>query len=179
MPSLSVRSAISSDIPSLMLFDHGYSTDHVWQMAYSGGAEGAEIRFQEVRLPRPMRVAYPRQVENLADEWSKRLAVLVGEQDEATAAYLAMVEGPAPGSVWVTDLVVDLRSRRQGFGAAMVRSAAVWARERGFQAMFLEMQSKNFPAISMSRKLGFNFAGYSDRYYPDQDIALFFALSFQ
>jgi RimJ/RimL family protein N-acetyltransferase len=38
------------------------------------------------------------------------------------------------------------------------------------------MQSKNHPAIAMARKLGFSYAGYSDRYYVDQDIALFFSL---
>jgi len=40
--------------------------------------------------------------------------------------------------------------------------------------MILEMQSKNYPAISLARKMGFVFSGYSDRYYPDREIALFF-----
>ena len=38
------------------------------------------------------------------------------------------------------------------------------------------MQSKNNPAIRLAQKMGFAFAGYSDRYYRDQDIALFFCL---
>jgi RimJ/RimL family protein N-acetyltransferase len=38
------------------------------------------------------------------------------------------------------------------------------------------MQSKNYPAIALARKLGFSYSGYSDRYYADQDIALFFYL---
>ena len=40
--------------------------------------------------------------------------------------------------------------------------------------LFLEMQSKNYPAICLARKNGFAFSGYSDRYYSDQDIVLFF-----
>jgi hypothetical protein len=43
--------------------------------------------------------------------------------------------------------------------------------------LFLEMQSKNIPAIRLATKMGSVFSGYSDRYYPNQDIALFFALS--
>jgi ribosomal protein S18 acetylase RimI-like enzyme len=42
--------------------------------------------------------------------------------------------------------------------------------------MFLDMQSKNYPAIRLAQKMGFVFSGYSDHYYPNQDIALFFSL---
>ena len=42
-----------------------------------------------------------------------------------------------------------------------------------------EMQSKNYPGISMANKLGYEFCGYSDRYYTNQDIALFFAKRIQ
>ena len=35
---------------------------------------------------------------------------------------------------------------------------------------------KNYPAICLAQRTGFRYAGYSDLYYPDQDIALFFAV---
>jgi ribosomal protein S18 acetylase RimI-like enzyme len=41
--------------------------------------------------------------------------------------------------------------------------------------MVLEMQPKNYPAIQLAQKLGFDFCGYNDRYYANRDIALFFA----
>jgi ribosomal protein S18 acetylase RimI-like enzyme len=88
--------------------------------------------------------------------------------------YASLVPAPAPGSAWLTDVVVDLRHRRQGIGTDLVRTACKWAQERGYQAIFMEMQTKNFPAICLAKTLGFTFAGYSDNYYPDQDIALFF-----
>jgi len=31
---IGVRQAISSDIPRLISMDHGFSTDHVWQLSY-------------------------------------------------------------------------------------------------------------------------------------------------
>jgi GNAT superfamily N-acetyltransferase len=176
MASPSIRLAISSDIPIVMGFDHGFSTDHVWQMGYRGEGDSIEIRFQQVRLPRPMRVAYPREVAHLADEWNRKLCLLVAEHENGLQGYAILSEAPAPRSVWLSDLVVDLRYRRQGCGTALVQSTCGWARERGYGTIYWEMQTKNFPALSLARKLGFTFAGYSDRYYPDQDIALFFAM---
>ena len=38
------------------------------------------------------------------------------------------------------------------------------------------MQSKNFPAICFAQKHGLNFCGYNDRYYHNQDLALFFGM---
>ena len=172
-----VRPAVSSDISALTELDHGFSTDHVWQMGFQGGVEGASIQFQEVRLPRPMRVRYPRDPERLMEEWTHKLTLLVSEIEEELTGYLALESGPAPGSAWITDLVVDLRYRRQGHGTGLLRAARRWSSERDYRTLFLEMQSKNFPAISLARKLGFGFAGYSDHYFPDQDIALFFSLN--
>lgn len=172
-----VRPAVSSDISALTEMDHGFSTDHVWQMGFQGGVKGASIQFQEVRLPRPMRVRYPRDPDRLMDEWTHKMTLLVSEIGEEVTGYLALENGPAPGTAWVTDLVVDLRYRRQGHGTGLLRAARSWATKREYRSLFLEMQSKNYPAISLARKLGFGFAGYSDQYFPDQDIALFFNLN--
>lgn len=176
MGNLTVRQAISSDIPDLVKLDHDYSTDHVWQMAVTRNPEEVGVVFREVRLPRPMRVSYPRDPSRLPDEWTRLPALLVAEAGEARLGYLAMNVGPAAGSGWVCDLVVGSSHRRQGIGTQLLTYARDWCRQRRLAAMFLEMQSKNFPAISLARKLGFTYAGYSDRYYPDQDIALFFSL---
>ena len=41
--------------------------------------------------------------------------------------------------------------------------------------MMLALQSKNDPAIEFCTQLGLGFCGYSDRYFANRDIALFFA----
>jgi ribosomal protein S18 acetylase RimI-like enzyme len=173
---IQIRQAISSDISDLVRLDHDFSTDHVWQMALNRATDEIGILFRQVRLPRPMRVHYPRPPQRLADEWTRRAAVFVGEADGERLAYLCLVHGLADNSGWVSDLVVSSRHRRQGIGTAMLGMARAWSRDRHHESLFLEMQSKNFPAINLARKLGFTFAGYSDQYYPDQDIALFFRL---
>lgn len=176
MDNVIVRQAISSDIPDLVKLDHDYSSDHVWQMGVNRGPDEIGVVFREVRLPRPMRVSYPRDPARLPDEWTRLPALLVAEAHEARLGYLAMTLGPAAGAGWVGDLVVGSLHRRQGVGTQLLAHARDWCRQRKLSALFLEMQSKNFPAISLARKLGFAYAGYSDRYYADQDIALFFSL---
>jgi ribosomal-protein-alanine N-acetyltransferase len=170
-----IRAAVSSDIPRLMGLDHSYSTDHVWQMALQAAMPSIEIAFREVRLPRPMRVAYPRRVERLADEWTERSVVLVGEADGRAAGYLSLASAPAPEAMWITDLVVDPAFRRQGLGRRLLSEAIGWSRARSQGRIFFEMQSKNHPAISLAQKMGFVFSGYSDFFYPNEDISLFFS----
>lgn len=177
MKKVHVRPAVSNDIPELIELDHGYSTDHVWQMGHRDENSTVSVEFQQVRLPRPMRVRYPREPGRLKEEWTAKSVVLVSELEEERTGYLVLSAGPAPGALWITDLVVDLRFRRQGHGSGLLQAAGAWSAERGFHRLFLEMQSKNFPAIRLAKKLGYVFAGYSDRYYPDGDIALFFVLS--
>ncbi|MFP3854651.1 MAG: GNAT family N-acetyltransferase [Anaerolineales bacterium] len=174
MTQTHIRPAVSTDISELTELDHGYSTDHVWQMGFQEEKNRINLNFQEVRLPRPMRVRYPRDPEHLIDHWTEKSVILVAEQEETLTGYLVLIEGPSPGSQWVSDLVVDIRHRQQGQGANMLKAAHRWASERDFQRLFLEMQSKNYPGIQLARKLGFHFSGYSDNYYPDDDIALFF-----
>jgi len=176
MEGLEIRTAISSDIPELIAFDHNYSTDHVWQMEFRSRPDEVAATFREVRLPRAMRVVYPRDPQRLADEWTRRSVILVAEHAEIRRGYLGLVESTAEGAAWSTDLVVGLPHRRQGVATRLVGAAWDWCRQRGYRRLFLEMQSKNFPAIQLARKLGFVFAGYSDRYYPSEDIALFFVL---
>ena len=176
MDGFLIRSAISSDIPWLMKLDHGYSTDHVWQMALRKEANEVGISFREVRLPRPMRVTYPKDYTQLADEWVLFSAIFVAEQEGTPIGYISYIEGPSPNSAWVTDLVVGLPDRRQGIGSQMFKYGTDWCNERQLTRIYIEMQSKNYPMICLSRKLGLNFTGYADSYYPNQDIALFYSI---
>lgn len=174
MLQVKIRQAVSGDIPAIMNIDHGYSTDHVWQMIFDQNTRDIDIRFQEQKLPRPMRVTYPRDPSRLADEWTSKAALLVAIHSDSPVGYLCLVPGPAEDSVWISDMAVDLRFRRQGIAYQLVEAAKEWADERDHHALFIEMQSKNFPAICLTRKTDFSFAGFSDGYYPDHEIVLFF-----
>ena len=82
MAQIHVRPALSTDLEHLAAFDHGYSTDYVWQMDIRDEAGQIAVAFRQVRLPCSMRVAFPRDPHHLLTEWSRRVCFLVAEEGE-------------------------------------------------------------------------------------------------
>jgi GNAT superfamily N-acetyltransferase len=178
MPEIQIRPAHDADIPLMAAIDHTYTSDHAWQMEVQQiEEEQINIRFRQIRLPRSVRVEYPRSPQALITEWEQKSGILVAEMDGALVGYVALMRGMAPVTTWVTDLAVDRGVRRQGIGSALLLSAQEWAHVHGASRLVIEMQPKNYPTICLAQKLGFDFCGYNDRYFANQDIALFFARS--
>jgi GNAT superfamily N-acetyltransferase len=178
MAEIQVRAATAADLPRLAALDPGYSTDYVWQMDMRDEQASGQIQvtFRPVRLPRPMRVAYTRGPGGLEDELSRAVCFLVAEQDDHLKGYLYLTLSPSGEVAWVADYVVERRFRRGGVGSVLLTAAAAWARSNRLKRLMLEMQSKNYPAICFAQKHGLAFCGYNDRYYPTQDVALFFGM---
>lgn len=175
MAEMNIRSALSTDIPKMIALDHNYATSHVWQLSLDLTEVQTQVSFREVRLPREVHVNYPREVRLLADDWTKRDALLLAEDDEQIRGYISMRLGLAPASAWVEDLVVDRIQRRNGVGTALVLAAQDWCARKRIHRLTLEMQPKNYPAIQFANQLGFKFSGYNDQFYRDQEIAIFFS----
>ena len=175
MTEVEIRPMAIADLAYLVEIDHSYHTDFVWQMDLQAQESEVNLGFREMRLPRSMRVEYPHLAEQIADDWKERTGVLVAVEDEEAIAYISLLAGYPAGLLTVTDLVVRRRDRRKGIGTALLRAAQTWATEQGLDRLVLEMQSKNYPAIQLAHKLGYEFCGYNDRHYSNQDIALFFA----
>ncbi len=172
-----VRPATSADLPLVLAIDPDYTTEQVWQMEAREADGCVAITFRAVRLPRSMRVAYPGDAESLAQDFSRPDGLhLVAEAEGDIPGYLSLAVQPASGAGWVTNLAVARERRRRGIGTALVEAATRWGREQGLSRLIIETQTKNYPAIRFCQRLGFSFCGYHDRYYRNQDIALFFAL---
>jgi ribosomal protein S18 acetylase RimI-like enzyme len=174
MPSFEIRPAIANDLPRLMAMDHSCFSDYVWQLELRRDAGQVTSTFREVRLPRSVAVAYPRNPFSLADKWTSRDGMLVALHEGDPAGYLCAVAEHASAVAWVTDLVIIPERRRQGAASALLTAGQAWALERGVRRLILEMQSKNQPCIRLAQKFGYEFCGYNDQYYPTQDVALFF-----
>lgn len=178
MAEIQVRAATEADLPRLATVDPGYSTDYVWQMDVREEAASGQVQatFRTVRLPRPMRVTFSRDPARLAEDWQRRVCYLVAEQDDNLKGFLNLLLAPTPETGWIADYVVDRRFRRIGVGSVLLAAASEWARANRLRRLILEMQSKNYPAICFAQKHGLAFCGYNDRYYPNQDVALFFGM---
>ena len=174
MPEIEIRPATLADLTLLVELDHTYQTSRVWQMDRTMEKGQISIHFREVRLPRPVRVEYPKAFGAEEKEWLKEAAVIVAILKGAPVGYVRLQEQDAPRMGWITDLAVSPAERRQGIGTAMVLAAQEWCTQRRIKHLIVGMQSKNYPAICLMQKLGYEFCGYNDHYYPNQDIALFF-----
>ncbi|TLN28651.1 GNAT family N-acetyltransferase [bacterium] len=175
MPEIEIRPVVSKDIPTLAEIEHQIQSNYVWQMDRVVTEGEINIHFREIRLPRAVRIDYPRPPRFLLDQWKLRTQILVATIANAPVGYIALSDQQAPFTAWVTDLAVGQEVRRKGIATALVMASQEWAIQRGLRRMILEMQSKNHAAIRLALKLSFEFGGYSDHYYSNQDIALFFA----
>lgn len=177
MPPFTIRPAIAEDIPRLSDIDHGYSTDYVWQMDIHAEDGQTTTAFRHVRLPRSMRVAFARQSADINATFSDCEAFLIADGDGQTQGYLGLARAPVGDTGWIADFAVDRRWRRQGVGSALFLKAVALSRELGWRRLIVEMQSKNYPAIAFCQKHGLAYCGYNDRYYANQDIAVFFGFN--
>ena len=174
MPELQIRPTIASDLSRLMGFDHSITSETVWQLELRRDTGQVTATFREVRLPRSISVTYPHNPFALADDWVRRSMMYTASIGQDPAGYISLLERGIDAVVSVTDLVVNLANRRQGVGSALLAAAQEWAVGRSHRRIFLEMQSKNLPAIRLAQKFGYEFCGYNDQYYLTQDVALFF-----
>ena len=72
MPEIEVRPAAEHDIAQLVGLDHTYTSDHMWQMELQQEGRALGALFREERLPRAMKVDYPRPVQALSQDWQDR-----------------------------------------------------------------------------------------------------------
>ena len=63
-------------------------------------------------------------------------------------------------------------ARRSGFARALVKAAAIEARRRAADRMFLEVAADNEPALTLYQVIGFRAVGHRPGYYVNADGAL-------
>jgi GNAT superfamily N-acetyltransferase len=170
---IEIRPAIATDLPRMMGIDHTCISEYVWQLDLHKESGQVAASLREVRLPRPVSVAYPRNPFALADEWQFKSAVFVAAEP-AAVGYVCLVEQNASTVTWVTDLVVMPDRRRCGIGTGLLKAAQDWAIDRGGHMFIMETQARNQPATRLAQKFGLEFCGYNDHYYASHDVTLFF-----
>jgi GNAT superfamily N-acetyltransferase len=169
-----IRAATAADLPRCLSFDPSFETEYVWQMDTRPQEGQITFSFRTVRLPRPMKVAYPRDVKQLNAGWDACDELLVADDNRAVVGYAALAKRGAQSAAWVQDLVITKPLRRQGVGSALLAGVVRWARAEKLARIMIEVQTKNYPGIQFCQKHGFAFCGYNDHFFANQDIAVFF-----
>ncbi len=175
MPEIQIYPAAVEDLESLAELKGYYETTHVWQLERTIEDFQISTGFRLSRLPRPVRVDYPRSPAVITQDWLNTSMVLTARLHEKIIGYIRMDETKIPNTIWITDLVIETRQRRQGIATALILSVQDWALQRNIKCITIEMQSKNYPCIQLVHKLGYEFSGYIDHYYTNHDIAVIFS----
>jgi len=172
-----IRPAWPRDLEACEALDHSYATDRVWQMETRSSKDAVAVAFRVARLPREIRVSYPRQGDELSAGWQRRDGFLVACEAGRVYGYVALDACVEQGTARVGDLVVDRSWRRRGVGTALLRAAAQWGRDHDLVRLVVEVRTKNYPAMQFCQARGLAFCGYNDHYWPTQDIVVFFGQS--
>jgi GNAT superfamily N-acetyltransferase len=175
MPEVEIRPAVVSDLPLLSNLEHHFQTNKVWQMERAISDDQVRVNFREITLPRNIRVEYPHQPNLVHGNHNAYAVLLEAVLNNSPVGYITIFEQLASNTAWIRDLVVRERNRRQGIATALILAGQEWSARSHLKRMILEMQSKNYPGIQMARKLGFEFCGYNDFYFENQDIAILFS----
>ncbi|MDX1995723.1 MAG: GNAT family N-acetyltransferase [bacterium] len=178
LPGFVIRDGLESDIPACLELNANYETDYVWQVTFQQGTGLRTASFKTEHLPRTMSVTYPPSEHRLrqALEGNECLLVAAGRDDpDLIVGYLVMQRDPMHGIAHVHDLVVSQPLRRRKIGSRLLKVARQWAVENGMTRLMVETQTKNYPAIQFCQNSGLVFCGFNDRYFDNQDIAVFFA----
>ncbi|MCY4436356.1 MAG: GNAT family N-acetyltransferase [Chloroflexi bacterium] len=130
--------------------------------------------FNVRRLPRVLTLHPPLDPDDLHADWRNGDLFLVAEVEQVIVGYLDMLSPRRLGTGLLQCIVVRPDLRRRGVGSALLRTSLNWAKHNQLQGLCMDVQSRNYPAIQFLNKNGFVYSGYNDRYYPTQDVALFF-----
>lgn len=176
LPSFLIRDGLESDIEPCLALDHRYTTDYVWQMSIHTEGGAWQIGFAPQRLPRTLETRQPLSPERLRLGLKAPYGFLVAQSKGAAeiAGYLVLQGDPAHDLALIHDIVVDAPYRGQRVGTRLVNAARRWAEEHHLRQLMAETRTQNYPGILFLQQLGMTFCGFNERYFANQDIALFF-----
>ncbi len=177
--SFLIRDGLESDIAACVQLEHDTETEYVWQMSLFEEVGQWQATFRTERLPRAMTVRYG------VDERRLRLAaapeqcflVAVDRESGGVMGYLTMQSQHPHRIALIQDLVVSQPFRGRHIGTRLLNVARGWAREHELYRLTVETQTKNYPGIAFCQQAGFGFCGFNDRYFQNEDIAVFFSQS--
>jgi ribosomal-protein-alanine N-acetyltransferase len=166
----SIRPATEADLPALTRLDLTYPTDRYLALTREGDPpeHAFALRWRN-RVPAPMAVYDTLTIEGLRRALNVTDLFLVADCSGELAGYLMVVVPSWTDAGEITDLAVDIASRREGAGRALVEAASTWARRRNLRSLWVEPRADNHAAISFYVALGFRVAGFNDRMYGNRD----------
>jgi ribosomal protein S18 acetylase RimI-like enzyme len=174
---MEIRIGALTDLNACLALDATFETEYVWQMKERASNGDIAVGFHLTRLPRPMKVTGVISPDDVSRNFLNGGALFVADEGGKICGFVDVTESEWNQAAAINNLAVAPAYRRHGIGTRLLRAALDWARQKKLRAVLLDTPTKAHPAICLYQKLGFTFCGFNDQFYPNRDIALFFALS--
>jgi ribosomal-protein-alanine N-acetyltransferase len=158
---LSVRAAVSTDLPALMALQKHAATAAHWSV------EQYEALF---RASSPARIAL------VVEEENQEVTNQEEENQQCEAEVQGFVIARAVGVEWeIENIAIAGPARRRGLGTRLLGEFLDLAKARGGEAVFLEVRASNHAARSVYEKWAFMESGRRKKYYkdPEEDAILY------
>ena len=110
---------------------------------------------------------------SVASELNNNLALwLVAMNDDTVVGYIG--SQTVAGETDVMNIAVHPDWRRRGIAQSLIECLVVELKNRGSEALMLEVRASNAPAIALYEKLGFRQVGRRPNYYrnPKEDALI-------
>ena len=163
--------------PSVNWGHNGYTTDRIYSVSSIEFGGSFEFSLKEKALP------YIKNWETTSEEFEELNSLIEQENsfgafvDEELAGWIICEHRIWNNSLYIENILIDEKYRRQGIGIMLIKSAIKEARRLNCRVIELETQNTNYPAIRFYRRMGFNITGLNTRLYNNADeIALFMTL---
>jgi len=96
-----LRRAFPEELPICADIDAWTETDYVWQMEERSVGGELQIAFRQARLPRAMRVPYPRRLDLLEEDWERDECFLVATEGVEVLGFIDVRVQPWDSVGWV------------------------------------------------------------------------------
>lgn len=173
---MEIRLATLADLTACLALDDSFETDYVWQLDERRDASNVSSVFRLTRLPRTMKVTGIISRDGVAENY-RRGANLWVYDDGGVRGFVDATVEEWNQSANIHHLAVARAHRRKGIGTQLLRTVLEWARLKKLSVVLTDTPTKAHPAIAFYQKHGFSFCGFSDRLYPNRDIAMLYALN--
>jgi len=177
---IEIRPLVALDLTAFKRVASGYSSGSKYVVTYSSAEDCVSFELQLFTLDKPYTKKFEHDDETLeryqrvlnegysfgAYEGNLLVGIIIGEPHEWNR------------SLWVWEFHVVGTYRKMGVGRRLMECVAEKAKRAGFRTIVCETQNTNVTAIKVYRKLGFSLEGidisyYSNKDYPDGEIAVF------
>ncbi|MBI5034162.1 MAG: GNAT family N-acetyltransferase [Chloroflexi bacterium] len=172
---MEIRLATLADLNACLLLDDSFETDYVWQVDERRDAHSISSVFRLTRLPRTMKVTGVISRDGVSEKYRKGSNLWVYDNGGVCGFIAASVE-EWNQSANISHVAVARVQRRKKIGTQLMQTVLEWARLKKLSIVLADAPTKAYPAIAFYQKHGFSFCGFSDRLYPNRDIAMLFAL---